>query len=115
MQIRIKNLQLRTTLGVKDWERNVLQDVVINVTMECDISLAAETDQLQDTVDYQTLKKRILVEVQNARYFLLERLAGRILQIVMDEPKVQSAVVEVDKPHALRFADSVSVSCSAKR
>ena len=115
MIIRIKNLRLRTVVGTNEWEREAPQDVTINVEMEFDGSTVARTDRIEDTIDYKAVKRRIIDVVEGSSYYLLDKLANRILETVMEEEKVQRATVEVDKPHALRFADSVSVTCSAQR
>ena len=115
MIVKIKNLRCRTIIGVHDWERRDPQQVVVNVQMEFDGARAAQSDDLADTVDYAAIKKRILEEVERSRFQLLEKLASHILAIAMDDPRVTATTVEVVKPHALRFADSVSVTCSAKR
>ena len=115
MIIRIKNLRLRTVVGTKEWEREAPQDVIINVEMEFDGSTVAHTDRLQDTIDYKAVKRRIIDVVEGSSFYLLDKLANRVLETVMEEEIVQRATVEVDKPHALRFADSVSVTCSAQR
>lgn len=115
MTIRIKNLRLRTIIGISEWERGEKQDVVINVELEVDERKAVETDLIDDTVNYKTLTKRIVEEVEQSEFFLLEKLTHHILQVVLEDKKIKKATVEVDKPHALRFAESVSVSCSAER
>ncbi len=112
MKIRIKDLRLRTIVGVYEWEQKQPQEVVVNVELEFDGDQAARTDDLADSVDYKALKRRLLDEVQYCRYKLLEKLARHVLDIVLDDEKVLRATVEVDKPHALRFAESVSVVCS---
>lgn len=115
MKIRIKNLRVRTIIGIYEWEREHLQEVVVNIEMEFDGSKAVQSDAIEETVNYKALKKRIMKEVEEADFQLLEKLADHILQIIMGDLKVQKATVEVDKPHALRFADSVSVICSEER
>lgn len=115
MIIRIKNLRVNTIIGIQDWERQGEQEVVVNLALEFDGSAAAASDDIADAVDYKALKWRIIESVRQSRFFLLERLAQHVLDVVMAEPKVLSATVEVDKPHALRFADSVSVTASARR
>lgn len=115
MTIKIKNLRLRTIIGLYDWERQQPQEVIVNVRMEFDGSRVAQSDRIEDTIDYKALKQRLLKEGEASQFFLIERLAGRLLEIVMENPLVQEASVEVDKPHALRFADSVSVQCQAAR
>ncbi|HEX9879658.1 MAG TPA: dihydroneopterin aldolase [Candidatus Binatia bacterium] len=115
MHIFIKNLRLKTIIGINDWERHEKQDVVINVELELGGSQAGETDCIDDTVNYKSLTKNIIREVEQSQFYLLEKMAHRILQLALQDNRVARARVEVDKPGALRFADSVSVSCSAQR
>lgn len=114
MIIRIKNLRLRTIVGINAWERDHPQDVIVNVEFEFDGAKAADSDDLADTVDYKSMKKKIIDLVENSQFNLLEKLASSIKDIVMEQPLVQRVRIEVDKPHALRFADSVSVECNAE-
>ena len=115
MKIHIKNLRIKTIIGINDWERAEKQDVIVNVEVELDASRATETDRIEDTINYKTLTKRIISEVELSEFYLLEKLAQHILNIVLENKKVTRGTVEVDKPQALRFADSVSVSCSGDR
>ena len=115
MLIRIKNLRLRAIIGVNEWERRDKQDVVINVEIEFDGDRAARSDDLSETVDYKSITKQIIREVESSSFRLLERLAHHVLEIVMDHEEVLRARVEIDKPQALRFADSVSVVCERRR
>lgn len=114
-RIRITNLRLRTIIGTHDWEREVQQNVVINITLDYDATKAIAGDDLRETVDYKALTKQIIKEVEASQFFLLEKLSGRVLDIVTAHPAVREAVVRVDKPQALRFADSVSVELSWSR
>ena len=57
----------------------------------------------------------VIKEVETSSFFLLEKLAKVILHIVMENSLVKEATVRVDKPFALRFADSVSVELSEKK
>ena len=113
--IRISDLRLRTIIGANDWERDNLQDIIINVSIDYDARKASLSDKLNDTVDYKTITKNIIKEVESSRYFLLEKLCHKILQIVFKNQKVKKVTVRVDKPLALRFADSVSVELTEKR
>ena len=115
MIARIKNLRLRTIIGIFDWERQSKQDVILNIEFEFDGTKAADSDDIEDTVDYKALTKCIISEVEQSRFYLLEKLANHVLSIIMENPKVQRAVVEIDKPRALRFADSVSITSSADK
>jgi FolB domain-containing protein len=66
-------------------------------------------------VDYKTIKVSILDFVENSSYGLIESLAEGIAQICLNDPRVQSATVTIDKPGALRFARSVAVEVTRSR
>lgn len=113
--IRITNLRLRALIGINDWEREAKQDVVINIALDYDAKSAIASDDLSKTVDYKAMTKKIIHEVEKSEFFLLEKLADCVLNIVMQSPLVQQASVRIDKPQALRFADSVSVEVSGQK
>ena len=113
--IRVTNLKLRAVIGTNDWERECKQDIIINVRIEFDTSKASESDDLKDTIDYKAITKHIIQAVEPSSFFLIEKLAKCILKIVMKDPLVEEAVVRIDKPLALRFADSVSIELSEKK
>ncbi len=113
LSIRIKNLRLRTFIGFNEEELKKRQDVIINLRFDYAAEKAADMDEVDYAVNYRTVTKRIIALVEGGRFLLLEKLASDILELVMEIEPVRHAEVEVDKPHALRFADSVSVSMSA--
>jgi len=115
MLIEVKNLRLRTLIGFQPWEKEKLQDVVINLQISFDGAMAARTDEVQETVNYKTITKNIIAMVEASSFNLLETLTERILDIAMADPKVEKALVTVDKPHALRFTESVSVTAERTR
>jgi len=115
LRISIENLRLRTIIGLHDWERKEKQDIVINVQLDLDGQTATTRDDIEETLDYKELTKAIITEVEQSNFFLLEKLCDHLLQIAMTDARVMAARVRVDKPFALRFADSVSVERSAER
>lgn len=115
MIIKIENLRLRTIIGVYDWEKEILQDLVINVAIDFDGEKAAASDDIENTVDYKAINKKIISFVETNNFNLLERVAGGICDIVFEDPAVRWASVKVEKPGALRFADSVSVTEAKER
>ena len=113
--VYIKDLSLRTLIGIQDWEKEKQQDIVLNVSFDYDASRAAETDDITHAVDYKALKQKIVALVEARHFNLVEKLAQEILDLTMEDARIQKAVVMIDKPQALRFAKSVSVSVSAQR
>ena len=114
-RIRIKDLRLRTYIGIKEEEINNRQDVVINATILYPADNAVEINQIEHALNYRTITKAIISHVESNRFAPRERLTQEVLDIVMDNEQVRYAEVEVDKPHALRFSESVSITLSAAR
>lgn len=115
-RIRVKNLLLRTFIGFNPEELVNKQDVVINLEIEVSIpNEALESDEPDGIYDYKKITKRVISYVQDGRFKLLEVLTKNLLEIIMEDDRVRWAKVEVDKPHALRFAESVSFEMEATR
>ena len=115
VKITIENLRLRTIIGINDWERETRQDVVIGVELELAAGTAFTRDAIDETVDYKRLNKRLIAAVERSSFFLVEKLCDHLLDLVMEDRRVERARVRVAKPGALRFADSVAVERSAQR
>lgn len=113
--IRIKNLRLRTYIGINDDEIKNKQDVVINVRIQYHADAAASSDQMDNALNYRTITKQIISLVESNRFYLLEKLTAEVLALASAHSSVIFAEVEVDKPHALRFADSVSLMLSVNK
>lgn len=113
--IHIKNLRLRTFIGIKDEEINNQQDVLINAAIRYDASKAIRENCIESALNYRTITKQIIKLVEDNRFALLERMTHEILSIIMAYQDVVDATVEIDKPYALRYADSVSVTLTATR
>ena len=113
--IRIKNLRLRTFIGIKEEEIANRQDIVINVMIHYPADKARDSEDISDALNYRTVTKKIIQRVENNRFSLLEKLTQDILDITHDNPWVTYAEVEIDKPHALRYADSVSMTMSWRK
>ncbi len=115
MLINIENLRLRTIIGIFEWEKKNLQDIVINVEMEVDCREPVLRDDISSTVDYKNLTKQIIGLIEGGKFGLLETVAGRVAEIALSDEKVRKVAVRVEKPGALRFADSVSVTYTDER
>ncbi len=114
-RIRVKNLRLRTFIGIKEEEINNRQDVVVNATILYPADEAVAINEIEHALNYRTITKAIISHVESNRFALLERMTQEVLDIIMQHAQVRYAEVEVDKPHALRFSESVSITLSAER
>ena len=114
-RILIKDLHLRTIIGINDEERSDRQDVLINLIVETDTRRAGKSDDIADAVNYRTLTKQIIELVETSRFLLVERLAEEIAGLCLSDVRVERVSVTVEKPQALRFARSVGVSIERSR
>lgn len=114
-RIHIKDLRLRTFIGFNDEEQRKRQDVVVNIRIDYDALPAARGDAVAEALDYKTITKEVIAHVEDNRFLLLEKLVNDLVEIAMAHRPAVQAEVEVDKPHALRFSDSVSLTMSASR
>ena len=107
--IYIKDLRVQAIIGIFGWEREVRQEVSIDLEMEFDCKRAAKTDSIEDTIDYKKITKGIIKFVEESEFQLQETLAEGIAELVKNEYKVNSLKLRVSKPGALRHAEDVGV------
>jgi FolB domain-containing protein len=108
-QIFITNLRCRGILGVNPDEREKIREIVVNLTLFVDTQRAGKSDDIADTVSYSTIAKKVMAHVESAARFTVEALAADVAQLCLAETGVQKVRVRVDKPGAVRFAESVGV------
>ena len=108
-KIIIKDLLLRGIIGINDWEREKRQDILINITLYGDLKPAGNSDNIEDAINYRTVTKKVIQLVETSQRFTVEALAADIARIGCQAPGVTLARVRVEKPGALRFAQSVGV------
>jgi FolB domain-containing protein len=108
-KIFIKDLLLRGIIGINDDERVNKQDILINITIFADTRPAAVSDDIKDAVNYRTITKRIIDHVESSADFLVEKLVNDLARIILTEFSAERVIVRLEKPGALRFAQSVGI------
>jgi 7,8-dihydroneopterin aldolase/epimerase/oxygenase len=107
--IFLHDLRVETIVGVWDWERKIRQTVSIDLEMAADIKRAAASDSIDETLDYKCVAKRVQQFVAESSYQLVETLAEKIAEVVLQEFHVPWVEVRVNKPGAIRGARDVGV------
>jgi len=115
MIIHLKNINVIAYIGTHDWEKERKQRLIINLKFEFKGENAIKSDNISDTIDYEQLNNKIVREVTHSRYQLVEHLTGKIMELVMEDERIREAWLEIDKPEALQYCDSVSVSYYRKQ
>jgi FolB domain-containing protein len=114
-KVIIKNLLARGIIGVNDWERKRAQNILINIIMFTDTRRAGATDNLEDCINYSTMSKKILAHAESVNRLTVEALANDLAKICLEERGVEKVIVTVEKPGAVRFAESVGVEIERNR
>lgn len=114
-KILVRDLLVRGIIGLNDWEREKKQDILINLVLQVDSRAAAVSDEIEDSLNYRSLTKAIVAHVETSSRFLVEALASDIARIAVVDFGADSVTVRVEKPGALRFAQSVGVEIERNR
>ena len=108
-KIFLDELKIDTIIGIWDWERKIRQTVIIDLEMSADIARAAASDNVEDTLNYKSVAKRVQQFVEDSSFQLVETLAERIAGIIRDEFDVAWVKVRVHKPGAIRGSKDVGI------
>jgi len=108
-RVLIEGLEVRTVIGIYDWEREIRQTVRLDLEMAWDISRAAQTDSIEDTLDYKAVSKRLIAFVESSSFGLIESLAEHCADIVLHEFGVPWLRLKMSKPGAVRGSENVAV------
>ncbi len=107
--IFLHDLKVETIVGIWDWERKIRQTVSIDLEIGADIRRAAASDDIDDTLNYKLVAKRVQDFVGDSSFQLVETLAERIAEVILDDFDVPWVEVRVNKPGAIRGARDVGV------
>lgn len=107
--IFLNDMRIETTVGIWDWERKIKQTVSIDLEMGADIRRAAASDSIEDTLNYKSVAKRVQQFVGDSGFQLVETMAEKIAETVLDEFDVPWIRVSVNKPGAIRGAKGVGI------
>ncbi len=110
-RIRITNLDVMGILGIKPEEQANPQLIRVNATLWVDTRPAAASDDIADAVNYRTITKAMIAHIEQGNPFLVERLVQELADICLaTDDRVQEVEVSVEKPTALRHAESVGIT-----
>lgn len=114
-RIRVNGLRVFGHHGVDSAEREHGQYFVIDIDAEADLEEAGRSDRLDQTVDYSPLIIQVRRIVSQEQFDLIEALAERVAQAVLEHPRVRSTTVRVAKPNPPIDADLDSVQIEITR
>ena len=107
--VYISDLRIETVIGIYDWEREIRQVVSIDLEMAADNRKPAATESIDDALNYKAVAKRLIQFVEESEFQLVETLAERIAEIILEEFDVDWLRLKLGKPGAVTGSREVGV------
>ena len=96
-KIALQTMPFFAMVGVSDFEKVVGNDFEVSIVVEADIRKAAQTDNVEHTIDYVEIYK-LTKEVMNAKVELIETLVVRVGEKLMEQfPEIPWCSVRINK------------------
>ena len=114
-KVFIEGLEIPALIGIYDWERRIRQTLVFDLEMGFDNRRPAASDNIDHTLNYKAVSKRLVEFVGQSDFGLVETLAERCAAIVLEEFAVSWLRLKLSKPGAVRGARAVGVIIERSR
>jgi 7,8-dihydroneopterin aldolase/epimerase/oxygenase len=114
-KIFIHALKTEAIIGIFDWERQVKQTVIVDIEIGADIRKAAQSDSIEDTLNYKRVAKRVLAFVEGSKFHLVETLAEHVAMLILDDFGIAWVRISLSKPGAVRNSRDVGVMLERNR
>jgi len=113
--IFLRGLEVECIIGFIDWERRVKQTVVIDLELPVDCRNASIRDEVEDTLDYKKVAKRVIAFIEASEFKLVETMANRLALALLEEFSIEWVRLSINKPGAIRGSRDVGVSLERTR
>lgn len=114
-KVFVENLEIETIIGIYDHERVNRQKVVLDIEMFCDIKPAAETEDIDKALNYKILTDELRTMVSESQFLLIETLAERVSEFILEDHKVAVVRLKLRKPDALEGNTNVGIEIERRR
>ena len=114
-KIIIKDLRVYAYHGVNPEEKEKGQPFELDITLSADLSKAGNTDALYDTINYARVTKLAVATIQSEKNNLIERVATRVADAILEQFPVKEVTVLLKKPRAPIAADFSYVAVEITR
>ena len=114
--IIIEGLKVETVIGCFNWERQIIQPLMLDLIVHVDLSQAAKSDDLEHTLNYAQICELAAQTIQKAQPKLIEHAAQRVLQVLFETfSAIQSIIITIRKPAIIAEANSVGIRLERQR
>ncbi len=115
MLLKIKNLKLKTILGIHEWEEKTPREIIINAEIETDFINSLNSDNISDAIDYDKITSDIKNLIATKRFKLVEKMAQEVMNLILQDRRVKKCRLEIDKVGAVESLDSFAIAIEQTR
>ncbi|MBJ8439281.1 dihydroneopterin aldolase [Acinetobacter junii] len=114
--IIIEGLKVDTVIGCFNWERQIIQPLMLDLTIHNDLNQAAQSDELDDTLNYAQICEVAAQVIQQAKPKLIEHAAQLVLEkLFLVFPSIESIIITIRKPAIIAQANAVGIRLERNR
>lgn len=115
-RILLEGMSFQGRHGVRPAEREVLQEFKVDIEVDCDLSEPGKSDRIEDSVDYRQIHSVAKDVIEGESHKLLETLAARIADRVLEIPRVGGVTVRIAKrPESMQPIEAAAVRINRTR
>lgn len=114
--IIIESLRVETVIGCFAWERQILQPLLLDLEIDCDLTQASQSDQLEHTLNYAEICQISAEVIQQAQPELIEHAAYLVIKALFEQyQQIQKISLHIRKPAIIPQAQSVGIRLVRER
>ena len=113
--LHIHDFKIMTIVGMHTWEQQTQQSVMLDIDIACDCKELAQTDQIDQAINYDTVCEYLLTHFKEEKTALIETLAEKIAQSLLRLTGSSEIYLKLSKPGATRYAKTIAVSLHRKK
>ncbi|OTG66058.1 dihydroneopterin aldolase [Acinetobacter silvestris] len=114
--IVIEGLKVETVVGCFNWERQIIQPLMLDMNIHTNLEQASNSDELQDTLNYAEICEISAKVIQTAAPKLIEHAAKLVLNALFTTfPAIDSIMITIRKPAIIAQANSVGIRLERHR
>ena len=114
-KVSIKNLILKISVGLHDFEKIEKQRVRFNIDISTDSNIKPNNNDLSSIVNYEDTIKKITYITEKKHHELLEDLAENIFDIIFESKLVKKVNLKLEKLDIIKNTESVGIEVSKSR
>ena len=111
----IKNFIIQEIIGIREHEKTKKQKIKFNIVVDVDQNTVPDEKDIKSVVDYEQITNKLENLVKNKKYNFLESLAEDSFKKIFEDKRINSVKIKIEKPDAIKNADSVGVEIFKSR